>query len=574
MKKYIYVVICIFVSIMASCRSEEIDEGEGYIQLSSVDIDKSVQSRVGERSQTGMIGIDIINKSDESTYKSYTDWTTLQGKTLELPVNLYTIKAHTTGSSLAEGFDAVPYYEGANDVFIEKDKVQTVNVTCKLAQSMVTVSYSDNFKKYFTNYSSKVTGATGSTTNVTFTSTETRSAYVKANQALNIAVTMIPLIGDNKVSQTLTQTIVEKALPAYRYNVKYDVEPVQGNGSINVSVDQTLHVYEITLGVPLKSDEIVSDEISGDYSKVWGKFAILGGIYLNDPGKNKVQFKYKKSSESTWSIIDAVKDETPANHYSAKVTGLEMGTAYDYKIVCGEEEGNVASFTTEAYQEVPNLNFDTWTQSGKNWFANAVANDYDGEGAYWATGNEGVTSFLAGSHDPITAPVEGNEAYRGKAAKMTSLTEITLVGAAAGNLFIGKYKTNMINPSASVTFGRPYTGARPTKLSGYYKYTSCPTNSGSRPADLTMDECNIYLRLWDASGKEIGFGEFVGKETVEAYTPFEFDIVYSDSSARPATITIVATSSHYGGDFDGAKVVGKVGAGSTLWVDEFELSYD
>ena len=44
-------------------------------------------------------------------------------------------------------------------------------------------------------------------------------------------------------------------------------------------------------------------------------------------------------------------------------------------------------------------------------------------------------------------------------------------------------------------------------------------------------------------------------------------------TAKPATITIVATSSHYGGDFSGSAVVGQVGNGSTLWIDEFELSY-
>ena len=130
-------------------------------------------------------------------------------------------------------------------------------------------------------------------------------------------------------------------------------------------------------------------------------------------------------------------------------------------------------FTTEDFQEVPNLNFDTWTQSGKNWYANADAAD-----SYWASGNSGVTSFLAGSRDPITVRVEGDEAYRGYAAKMSTITGVTLVTSAAGNLFIGTYKTNMTNPAASVSFGRPYTGARPVKLSGYYKYEPHETNEG------------------------------------------------------------------------------------------------
>lgn len=577
MKNYIYIISsCLFAGMMASCQSDNLagEQGEGYIQLSSVSIDKSVQSRAGE---TPVMSVDI-NNADGTTFKHAEDWTTLQGESFLVKAGTtYTVKAYSANSTLAEGFEASPYYEGATDVTVKANQAQVVEVTCGLAQSMVTVSYSDTFKKYFTNYSSVVTGEEGGTTKITFAGTETRAAYVKANQPLNIAVILTP---KGKTETTLTQQIVALAAPAYRYNVKYDVD-VKGTGSIDVTVDQNRHEYEITLGVPMTPQDIVTTDINGEYDKVWGKFAYLNGTYKKEVGANKVQFMYKKSTDETWTTIDATQvgeaEVDGTKTYENKITGLEFGTDYVYKIICGEEQGNEVTFTTEAYQEVPNLNFDTWTQSGKNWFANAVANDYDGEGAYWATGNEGVTSFLAGNKDPITIPVEGEDAYSGKAAKMTSITGVTLVGAAAGNLFIGKYKTNMSKPSASVTFGRPYTGARPTKLSGYYKYTSCAIdhNAGTGiPGTLVNDECNIYLKIWDEAGNEIGFGEFVGKESVSTYTKFEFNITYSNPSAKPATMTIVATSSHYGGEFEGAKVVGQVGAGSTLWVDEFELSYD
>ena len=88
-----------------------------------------------------------------------------------------------------------------------------------------------------------------------------------------------------------------------------------------------------------------------------------------------------------------------------------------------------------------------------------------------ATGSEGVTIYKESN----TVPVEGKEAYKGKAARMHTYGDILLVGAAAtGNLFIGTYKTNMGRPVESPSFGREYTGARPTRLSGYYKYTSKP----------------------------------------------------------------------------------------------------
>lgn len=102
------------------------------------------------------------------------------------------------------------------------------------------------------------------------------------------------------------------------------------------------------------------------------------------------------------------------------------------------------------------------------------------------------------------------------------------------------------------------------------------TYAGTVPGNLKTDQCHIYLRLWNDAGQEIAYGEFIGTETVTEYTKFEFDIKYSNTESKPAKIAIVATSSKYGGDFDenGKKVIGQVGDGSTLWVDEFELGYE
>lgn len=143
-------------------------------------------------------------------------------------------------------------------------------------------------------------------------------------------------------------------------------------------------------------------------------------------------------------------------------------------------------------------------------------------------------------------------------------------------MFIGKYKTNMSNPSSSPTFGRPFIGARPTRMKGYYKYTPMPiTHHGTIPSSpMGTDQCHIYIKLWDANGNLFGYGEFIGSEKVTEYTEFQFDIEYKDKKAKPAMMTIVATSSRYGGEFSGSRVSGQVGAGSTLWVDEFELLYD
>ena len=541
---------------LCSCQSEldESAKGYGYLQLASVDVNKTMTR--ADVTATEQISIDVYD--EEGTNVKHADkWQDINTENgLLLPAGkTYTVKAYSYDRDKdAQGFDAKPYYAGEKDVTIKANQATYAEITCKLAQSKVSVEYTDKFKSIFTEpFTCYVTGNSG--TNIEFKDGETRAAYVKAEQPLSIKLDF----GNNKV---FTQQITASAEAAHLYKVKLEAGDAQTG--ITITLDPTIHQYEVTLEIPTKmEDYIATTGISTDVSKVWGQFAYLTGECNITGATDPVQFCYKKKADADWTTIEATKVGDTFT-YENKVAPLDFGTEYEYYIKCGEKQGETVSFTTESYVEIPNLNFDTWTQSGKNWFANADASD-----SYWATGNTGVTMI----GDATTTPVERAEARTGKAAKMITKTGVMLVGAAAGNLFIGTYKTNMGNPSASVNFGRDYTGARPVKLSGYYKYTSCAIDYGSEPGTLTTDECNIYVRLWDSDGNVIGFGEFIGTESVSTYQPFEFEIKYSNTTKRPAKITIVATSSHYGGNFSGMKVVGQVGSGSTLWVDDFELSY-
>lgn len=552
MKKYALYILALF--FLVSCQ-DETKEGFGYLQFSSIELNKTVipTTKTADGEITEKIALDLMR--GETVVKHVDDWTLLKGESLLLPTGSYVVKAYSADKDMtAVGFDGMAYYTGQADVKVEKDVAKPVEVVCKLAQAMVSVNYSDNFKKSFKAYSCNVTNQFGS---VNFMEDESRAAYFPA---ADFKATLSLTNTDNK-SFTLEKTISE-VKAQYHYTIQYDVT-TEGSGDFNITVDQSTHNYIVNIVVPLTSDAD-PDLHTGD-ANAWGQFAYLYGTSDLTDETDPIVFQYKKSEAAEWVTVDAVLGENGV--YSAKTAQLDFGTDYQYRIACGAKVGSMSVFTTENFQEIPNLNFDTWSQSGSNWYANSDASD-----SYWASGNSGVTSI---GKSPITVAVSGEEAYSGKAAKLTTITGVTLVKSAAGNLFIGSYKTNMFNPSASVSFGRSYTGARPVKLSGYYKYEPHATNEGSVPSaeELPMDQCNIYIRLWDANGNEIGFGEFVGKEHITTYTRFEIDVNYSNETARPAKMTIVATSSRYGGDFSGSKVVGRVGAGSTLWVDEFELSY-
>lgn len=544
--------------VLASCQSEiEEAKGYGYLQLSSVDVNKTVTSRADVTSSEA-IAVDVLDESD-AVVKHADDWKDLND--VLLPVATYTIKAYSADKDKeAQGFEALPYYEGQTEVAIEANKAKAVEVTCKLAQSMVSINCSESFKNTFSDYACSIEGADA--LSISFAKDETRAAYVKSGQALTLKVDF----GNGKV---FSQQITENAEAAYYYKVNLDI--TEGNATFDITVDQTIHQYEVVVKVPTKqeSTDLKTEDIKNDVSKVWGQFAYLSGTCSLQDAASPVQFAYKKKSESEWKTVEATKGE--GNAYSAKVFPLNFNTEYEYYILCGDKIGETCGFTTEAFEEIPNLDFDNWTQDGKNWYPNSEASN-----SYWATGNEGVTTL--GSSNSI--PVEGSDARTGKAGKLETVT-VALVGYAAGNLLIGSYSTNLNDMASSVQFGRSYNGARPVKLSGYYKYTpgTSMNKNGKIPTDrtLTVDECDIYVKLW--SGDEvIAESHFITNQTVSEYTRFDLPIEYTNMTKRPDKITIVATSSRYGGEFEGTnmfntKVVGQVAAGSTLWVDDFELSY-
>lgn len=541
------------VGLISSCQSE-IDEakGYGYLQLSSVDVNKSVTTRADITSSEA-IAVDILNASN-TVVKHADDWKTLDD--VLLPVATYTIKAYSADKNMeTQGFDALPYYEGQSSVAIEANKAKTVEITCKLAQTMVSVSCSESFKSTFSDYTCYIEGADA--LSIPFVKDETRTAYVKAGQSLTVKVDF----GNGK---TFSEEIVSKSEAAYHYKVTLDI--TDSNAGIDISVDQTIHQYDVTVKVPTKQEsaDMVTSDIRNDASKVWGQFAYLSGACNLEEITSPVQFRYKKKADSEWTTVEAVQEEGTKN-YSAKVAPLDFGTQYEYYILCGDKAGETCTFTTESYVEIPNLNFDTWSQNGKNWYPNA-----DASNSYWATGNEGVT--LGGSSN--STGVE--DSHSGLAAQLQTVQVKVLIVkvTAAGNIFIGNYKTNTSNPASSVSFGRDYTGARPTKLSGYFKYQPGATMSdGSVPSEkLEKDECDIYIQLW-SGGETIGEGHFITNETVSEYTHFEIPIEYTVTNKRPDKIAIVATSSRYGGYFDGMNVIGQLAIGSTLWVDDFELSY-
>ena len=116
--------------------------------------------------------------------------------------------------------------------------------------------------------------------------------------------------------------------------------------------------------------EVITDpNLSITDMDAWGEFAYIKGEVQNII-EGDAEFQIRKSGTQEWIQIPAVLD---AKTYSAKTGKLDFGSTYDCRLVIGDKYSISKTFTTETYVAIPNLNFDSWTQNGKNWYANSDA---------------------------------------------------------------------------------------------------------------------------------------------------------------------------------------------------------
>ena len=307
----------------------------------------------------------------------------------------------------------------------------------------------------------------------------------------------------------------------------------------------------------------------------WARSAYLYGMV--PAGMDAPGFRYRKSADSDWTDVPSENVTVDGMNVSALLTGLEPGTSYVYRVYSGEMEGTEVGFTTETEAQMPNMGFDEWNKTGKNWYANADQND-----PWWDSGNEGAN--MIGEANP-TSPEE-TKVVKGKAARLETVSVMGVM--AGGNIYSGDFgKTIMTGGmGAEVYFGRPFA-YRPLRLTGHYSYEPVAIDKAKAPYDGLMgkmDRCHIFVYVMASDGPKtvntvsgiyldindpdvIGYGELIDSTgTGGEYRQFSIDIKYRDHR-KPTYCAVVAVASQYADFFTG-------GIGSLMYVDEFAFGYD
>lgn len=411
---------------------------------------------------------------------------------------------------------------------------------------------------------------------------------VQASQTIERYFTVSNQIGESvidvpgrRIIVTLPNTVDTKAIKVLSAKLGpegYTCEPALAKGmTIDLSrpfeTEVTVHGRSElwTIYAELTDATVVTSSVDAWTCVAWA--------YANVLDSATGGFEYRKEGAEEWTKVADSEITRGSGTMLARICHLSALTNYEVRAYNDSETANILSFTTGAQTQMPNSDFSQWWLDGKVWCPWAQDDE-----PYWDTGNKGATSLGDGNVSPSTDTPTGS----GYSAQLQ--TQWKLVKLAAGSIFTGTF-VDTDGTHGILSFGQPFS-ERPTKLRGWYKYTSKAINKTS-PDDSSFndkigqpDTGIIWIalidspipfeirtrpsvrQLFDPDGPEvIAYGKLEKSETVSQWTKFDIELNYVSTSRVPTYIITVASSSIYGDYFVG-------GVGSTLWVDDFELGYD
>jgi len=231
---------------MVSCQKDEVKTGKVTGNL-CIDIGLSisiheVNNLLKSTQQTEDFKV-IIYNADGTEAMSFASVMEMP-EIIELEVGDYYVEAHSD-NNLPAAFEN-PYYFGVSDLFtISSNMQQSVLVNCELANTIVTVVYSDNVVSSFVEYTTTVSSDLGS---LIFLQDEIRMGYFQT-LPLEIVVELTSLNPDgSELVKTLSGSI-PNPLANRHYEIFVDASIDGGMATFQIVLDETevqVEIVEIT----------------------------------------------------------------------------------------------------------------------------------------------------------------------------------------------------------------------------------------------------------------------------------------------------------------------------------------
>lgn len=249
--------------------------GEGQIHATFKSNGKvNVSTKAGEESavaaEAKTLSIDEFTIGLEKKDGSYANtWKVSEFPTdAKFSTGVYSMELYY-GDIEEEGFDN-PYYYGVETLEVIDEEVSTPSIEAKLANTMVSVAYTEAFKNYFTSYSAKVRTVNGNTFDMA--SEEGRVVYVKPGKVMF----QLNMTKTNGAEVSIEPASIDNAAACTHYRVTFDVNGGEvGDAKLTVSFD------DATVAEPIEvmlSDELLTAPAPAITTKGFENNAIVNVI--------------------------------------------------------------------------------------------------------------------------------------------------------------------------------------------------------------------------------------------------------------------------------------------------------
>ncbi|MCP4312210.1 MAG: DUF4493 domain-containing protein [Bacteroidetes bacterium] len=242
MKNIICLMVCIMGIALISCQKED---PEPKKKTGTLHIDIGVPISVNEMvpSYKAVPVIEEFNvniyAADGTVVFTFENVTDLP-ENIELETGDYYVEAYSD-NDLPADFEN-PYYYGLSGQFtISSNTQQDVQVNCELANTMVTVVYSDNIINDFTGYTTTVSSSLGS---LVFTSVETRTGYFQTSP-LDILVELSYQKPDGTLSNKSLSGSIPEPLANRHYEIMVDATIDAGMATFQILMDESAVAMEV-----------------------------------------------------------------------------------------------------------------------------------------------------------------------------------------------------------------------------------------------------------------------------------------------------------------------------------------
>lgn len=248
-----FLILTLLSVLLASCTSEISPEGEGtgYLHVSvgkNTDIDEILVKSIGTGDE--VIALDIYRNGETEPSVSVSDWT--EFGTRELTTGHYRAVAYS-GDNHSAAFDS-PFYCGETDFVIARGKVANIDIECRLANVIVSTTFTQEIADNFQTYELTVSNGEGSlvfSKDAEGGSTLDKKGYFSATGSLVWSLRLVNFSGEVYESseyEALGGTEADvKASQHYKFNFSVMPEEELGGGAFTIVLDDGLNVREIPL---------------------------------------------------------------------------------------------------------------------------------------------------------------------------------------------------------------------------------------------------------------------------------------------------------------------------------------